>query len=321
MTNGLRIASELAGCPGIAVVLPGGWVRWEALSVVGTIGSGVFDRINVQTAFVGAAGFTFETGLSDATEEEAQIKRSMIEVAREVFAIVDHTKWGHTAFATFCRTEELTGVISDRSAPELMVTAPEARGIEISLVPYRHRSGGRWCAHPVIPSRPGSRRHADIDVIAARLSRRKEDQRDPRATNASSAEINGARPAGSCDRGQLAKRRKSMDLTRMRRAIVLTAMTALVVTACSSGGSASPSAAASAASTAAASVAPTASPEPSAAAVTLEYLVDDSQANQQLAKAFADCLHGEAPERHHQRPEPSRRQRRRQPGQDQARHR
>ena len=80
VTNGLRIASELAGSPGIAVVLPGGWVRWEALSVVGTIGSGVFDRINVQTAFVGAAGFTFETGLSDATEEEAQIKRSMIEV-------------------------------------------------------------------------------------------------------------------------------------------------------------------------------------------------------------------------------------------------
>ena len=117
------------------MVLPGGWVRWEAMSVVGTIGSGVFDRINVQTAFVGAAGFTFETGLSDATEEEAQIKRSMIEVAREVVAIVDHTKWGHSAFATFCRTEELTGVISDRSAPEFMVTAPEARGIEISLVP------------------------------------------------------------------------------------------------------------------------------------------------------------------------------------------
>jgi DeoR/GlpR family transcriptional regulator of sugar metabolism len=136
VTNGLRIASELAGCPGIAVVLPGGWVRWEALSVVGTIGSGVFDRINVQTAFVGAAGFTFETGLTDATEEEAQIKRSMIEVARHVVAIVDHTKWGHTAFATFCRTDQLTGVISDRSAPATMVTAPEAGGIEIWLVPH-----------------------------------------------------------------------------------------------------------------------------------------------------------------------------------------
>jgi raffinose/stachyose/melibiose transport system substrate-binding protein len=83
-----------------------------------------------------------------------------------------------------------------------------------------------------------------------------------------------------------------MDLTRMRRAIVLTAMTALVVSACSSGGSASPSAAASVAPTDAAA---TATPEPSAAAVTLEYLVDESQANQQLAKAFADAYTAKHP--------------------------
>ena len=42
-------------------------------------------------------------------------------------------------------------------------------------------------------------------------------------------------------------------------------------------------------------VAPTATPEPSAAAVTLEYLVDDSQANQQLAKAFADAYTAKHP--------------------------
>ncbi len=86
-----------------------------------------------------------------------------------------------------------------------------------------------------------------------------------------------------------------MDLTRMRRAIVLTAMTALVVTACSSGGGSSPSAATSAAPSAAATAAPTATPAPTAAAVTLEYLVDDSQANQQLAKAFADAYTAKHP--------------------------
>ena len=86
-----------------------------------------------------------------------------------------------------------------------------------------------------------------------------------------------------------------MDLTRMRRGIVLSAMTALVVTACSSGGSASPSAATSAAPSAAATAAPTATPAPTAAAVTLEYLVDDSQANQQLAKAFADAYTAKHP--------------------------
>jgi len=35
ITNGLRLASDLAGHPGITVLMLGGRVRWEALSVVG----------------------------------------------------------------------------------------------------------------------------------------------------------------------------------------------------------------------------------------------------------------------------------------------
>ena len=103
ITNGLRIATELAGSQGITVLMTGGRVRWQAMSVVGDLGGGLFEQINVQTAFVGAAGFTLEAGLSDATDEEAQIKRSMVTAARQVIAIVDHTKWHRVAFATFCR--------------------------------------------------------------------------------------------------------------------------------------------------------------------------------------------------------------------------
>jgi DeoR/GlpR family transcriptional regulator of sugar metabolism len=133
ITNGLRIASELAGTPGITVAMPGGFVRWEALSLVGQLGDGVFQKVNVQTAFLGAAGFSMETGLSDATDEEAQIKRFMAASARQVIGIVDSTKWGRSAFATFCRTELLTGVITDDGAPPAMIDALLARGIDVHI--------------------------------------------------------------------------------------------------------------------------------------------------------------------------------------------
>lgn len=131
VTNSIRIAFELAGHPGITVLMLGGRVRWEALSVVGPLGDGVFRRVNVQKAFLGAAGFTIEAGLSDAMEEEAQIKRSMVAAAREVYAVVDHTKWGRVASATFCRTDRLTGVFTDGEAPADMVAAFHAAGIEV----------------------------------------------------------------------------------------------------------------------------------------------------------------------------------------------
>ena len=134
ITNGLRIASELAGHPGITVLMLGGRVRWEALSVVGQLGDGLFRRVNVQKAFLGAAGFTPESGLADATEEEAQIKRSMVAAAREVIAIVDHTKWERAAFATFCPTDRISIVLTDEAAPEAMVQALIDRGVQIRLI-------------------------------------------------------------------------------------------------------------------------------------------------------------------------------------------
>jgi DeoR/GlpR family transcriptional regulator of sugar metabolism len=134
ITNGLRLAAELAGHPGITVLMLGGRVRWEALSVVGQLGDGLFSRINVQKAFLGAAGFTPESGLADATDEEAQIKRSMVAAASEVIAIVDHTKWERAAFATFCSTDQISVVLTDDAAPAAMVRALIDRGVEVRLI-------------------------------------------------------------------------------------------------------------------------------------------------------------------------------------------
>lgn len=133
ITNGLRIATELAGHHGITVAMPGGFVRSEALSLVGPLGSGLLEKVNIQKAFMGAAGFTLDTGLSDATDEEAQIKRLIVGSASEVVALVDHTKWGRSAFATFCPTDMLRAVVTDAEAPMEMVEALRQRAVVVHI--------------------------------------------------------------------------------------------------------------------------------------------------------------------------------------------
>jgi DeoR/GlpR family transcriptional regulator of sugar metabolism len=149
VTNGLRIAFELAGHPGVTVVLPGGFLRWEALSVVGPLGEGLFGKVNIQKAFMGAAGFTIPTGLSDATDEEAQIKRLIAGSAHEVIALVDHTKFGRAAFATFCRTDDLGAVVTDDLAPEAMLDSLRDLGVGVHVA--RDET-----PRPTVPSRTGS---------------------------------------------------------------------------------------------------------------------------------------------------------------------
>src|SRR3954470_368368 len=152
ITNGLRIAEELAGHRGISVAMPAGFLRWEAMSLVGPLSEGLFEKVNIQTAFVGAAGFSIDAGLSDATEEEAQIKRLMVAAATEVVAVVDHTKWQRAAFATFCATPRISSVVSDAAAPSTMAEELQRRGIRIQLVEpttgaLRSHAGSRSASH------------------------------------------------------------------------------------------------------------------------------------------------------------------------------
>ena len=65
----------------------------------------------------------------------------MVTAAREVIAIVDHTKWEHAAFATFCPIDRIDIVLSDDAAPQTMVEDLIGRGIEVRLV---GADGRRW---------------------------------------------------------------------------------------------------------------------------------------------------------------------------------
>jgi DeoR/GlpR family transcriptional regulator of sugar metabolism len=58
----------------------------------------------------------------------------MVNAAREVIAIVDHTKWERAAFATFCPTAKIDVVLTDQGAPAAMVAALTARGVDARIV-------------------------------------------------------------------------------------------------------------------------------------------------------------------------------------------
>jgi DeoR/GlpR family transcriptional regulator of sugar metabolism len=138
--------------------MPGGFVRSEALSVVGPLGSGLLERVNIQKAFMGAAGFTLETGLSDATDEEAQIKRLIVGAASEVVALVDHTKWGRSAFATFCPTDMLRAVVTDAEAPEEMAEALRERAVLVHIAPGSDKTSRPGLGQSFDPSVKGAPR-------------------------------------------------------------------------------------------------------------------------------------------------------------------
>jgi len=57
----------------------------------------------------------------------------MVAAAREVYALIDNSKWGRVASATFCPAEGLAGVFTDAQAPREMIGALADKGIEVIM--------------------------------------------------------------------------------------------------------------------------------------------------------------------------------------------
>jgi DeoR/GlpR family transcriptional regulator of sugar metabolism len=134
VTNGLFVALEFVDSPGVTVVMPGGMLRPASASLVGEAGACILERYHLQKAFFGAGGFTLDEGLTDTSSDEVDLKRRMLERAKEVIAVVDSSKWGQVTFAPLARVEQLQRVIVDDGAPAAMVQALRAQGIQVLLV-------------------------------------------------------------------------------------------------------------------------------------------------------------------------------------------
>src|SRR5207253_7047275 len=117
VTNGLLIAAALADAPGITVLVTGGTLRLSAMSLVGDLGADVLRATRINKGFLGARGLSLSRGLMDLNPDEVRIKQEIAAACERVFGIFDGTKWHRSALLPFVRTDELTGIVTDSSAP------------------------------------------------------------------------------------------------------------------------------------------------------------------------------------------------------------
>src|SRR6476659_9718473 len=134
VTNGLLVATALADAPGITVLVTGGTLRLSAMSLVGDLGTDVLRTTRINKGFLGARGLSLEHGLMDLNPDEARIKQEMADACEQVYGILDGTKWHRSALLSFVPAEELTGIVTDSSAPEEEVQAWRSAGVEVVVV-------------------------------------------------------------------------------------------------------------------------------------------------------------------------------------------
>jgi DeoR/GlpR family transcriptional regulator of sugar metabolism len=133
ITNCLVTAAALLGAPGITVLMPGGFLRRDSVSLVGSNGNNFIKQFNLQRGFFGAKGLTLEEGLTEVDNAEVAIKRDLVTHVKQVIALVDSSKWGRVGFVSFASIDQLDCVITDEGAPSSMVAALREAGVDVII--------------------------------------------------------------------------------------------------------------------------------------------------------------------------------------------
>lgn len=133
VTNSMMAANELQGKPGIELLLVGGFLRHETLALVGPVAEQTLRTVKVDKAFIATNGLDPVAGLTTPNYVEAVTKRCMIEAAKQVILLADHSKYGQISFAKFADVAEIDECIVDDGFSESAIKQFEDIGIMVTV--------------------------------------------------------------------------------------------------------------------------------------------------------------------------------------------
>jgi DeoR/GlpR family transcriptional regulator of sugar metabolism len=131
MTASLPIANVLCEAPNIRLILTGGIVRHQELSMIGHIAEQTYREFHIDKAFVGIGGLHPEAGLTEYNLEDTLVKKAMIASAEQVIVVADSSKLGETCFASVGPLSIVDTLVTDTNAPSEIIEQLRARDIEI----------------------------------------------------------------------------------------------------------------------------------------------------------------------------------------------
>ncbi|CAN5624141.1 rhamnose catabolism operon transcriptional regulator RhaR [soil metagenome] len=133
LTNALQTALVLAEKPAVHVVMLGGTVVSRSLSCTGLSAEMMLENYRIDTAYISSRGLEAKRGPSEATEEQARLKRRIVECAEEVCLLADGSKAGVSSSFYFSKTADLDVWITDKAPEGAFRQEVEAQGVRIEI--------------------------------------------------------------------------------------------------------------------------------------------------------------------------------------------
>ncbi|MTK13141.1 MAG: DeoR/GlpR transcriptional regulator [Clostridiaceae bacterium] len=99
------------------IIFLGGEINADQLSCYGPISENLLNNFYVDKAFIGVGGVSLQNGLTGYDVNEANLSKKIMENAKEVIIVADHSKIGVRNFYKISDIEDVDVIVSDVEAP------------------------------------------------------------------------------------------------------------------------------------------------------------------------------------------------------------
>lgn len=131
--NALNIINQLIHNKSINMIIPGGYLRRNSLSLVGPLAEKNLNNLFVDKAFIGVDGFDTKHGIYTPNIEEAYFNEIMIKISKEVIVVCDSSKFSRRSLAYICGIDKIHTVITDNGIPDEDKKRLEDYGIKVII--------------------------------------------------------------------------------------------------------------------------------------------------------------------------------------------
>ena len=137
VTNSPAIALQLHA-ESIHVVVTPGEVDQTLRMIGGRWASEFLGGLNVETAFISAAGITLDHGLTTTRRTLADTLHAAQAVASRTIGLVDSSKFGRSALLSIARAQELDALVVDDALEPETLSAYRAAGVNVVVAETNH---------------------------------------------------------------------------------------------------------------------------------------------------------------------------------------
>ena len=133
ITNSMDIALELLRYNRFTIILLGGHVRSTSHSMVGPLAEATLRNFYCDKLFLGIDSFNMDEGVSTPNIEEAHLNQNMIEMAKEVIAVCDSSKFNRRSFAFIAPVKKINAVVTDNAVSVDVRSKLKEQGVELYI--------------------------------------------------------------------------------------------------------------------------------------------------------------------------------------------